>query len=72
MTNTTLAPTAPKKLMRSSSHRMIAGVCGGLAEYFDLDPTLVRVAYAVLTIVTGIVPGIIAYLALMFIMPRRP
>ena len=39
-----------KKLTRSTTESMLCGVCGGLAEYFDFDPTLVRVAYAFLTV----------------------
>jgi phage shock protein C len=48
---------------------MIAGVCGGLAEYFDLDPTIVRVAYVLVSIVSVAFPGILAYIVLMFVMP---
>ena len=48
---------------------MIAGVCGGLAEYFDLDPTVVRVAYVLISIVSVAFPGILAYIILMFVMP---
>jgi phage shock protein C len=48
---------------------MIAGVCGGLAEYSVLDPTLVRVAYVIVSIITGLIPGILAYIILMFLMP---
>ena len=48
---------------------MIAGVCGGLAEYFVLDPTLVRVAYVIVSIISAAFPGILAYIILMFVMP---
>ncbi len=48
---------------------MIAGVCGGLAEYFALDPTLVRVAYVVISVLSVAFPGILAYIILMFVMP---
>jgi len=48
---------------------MIAGVCGGLAEYFQLDPTVVRVAYVLISIVSVAFPGILAYIILMFVMP---
>ena len=41
-----------KKLYRSTDNRIVAGVCGGLGEYFDVDPTLVRVAYVVLSLFT--------------------
>lgn len=58
-----------RRLTRSSKHKMIAGVCGGLAEYFVLDPTLVRVAYVILSILSAAFPGILAYIILMFVMP---
>ena len=58
-----------KRLTRSRKHKMIAGVCGGMAEYFDLDPTLVRVAYVILSILSVAFPGILAYIVLMFVMP---
>jgi phage shock protein C len=59
----------PRRLTRSARHKMIAGVCGGLAEYFALDPTLVRVAYVVISIISAAFPGILAYIILMFVMP---
>lgn len=59
-----------RRLTRSKRDRKIAGVCGGLAEYFEVDPTVVRLAWAVLTVVPGcIVLGIMAYLVAWFIMP---
>jgi phage shock protein C len=59
----------PRRLTRSARHKMIAGVCGGLAEYFVLDPTLVRVAYVIVSIISAAFPGILAYIILMFVMP---
>jgi phage shock protein C len=61
-----------RRLTRSSRHKMIAGVCGGIAEYFDLDPTVVRVAYVLVSIVSVAFPGILAYIVLMFVMPPPP
>lgn len=61
--------TAERRLTRSSRHKMIAGVCGGLAEYFGLDPTVVRVAYVLISVVSVAFPGILAYIILMFVMP---
>lgn len=58
-----------RKLSRSND-RMIAGVCAGLAEYFCLDTTLVRVGYALLTVFTAF-SGVIVYLILMIVMPER-
>ena len=62
-----------RRLTRSTTDRKIAGVCGGLAEYFNVDATLVRVIWAILTIIPGcIVLGILAYLVAWFIMPDSP
>ncbi|OGC95872.1 MAG: hypothetical protein A2W25_03260 [candidate division Zixibacteria bacterium RBG_16_53_22] len=60
----------PKKLYRSRKERMLAGVCGGLAEYFNVDPTLVRLATVALTLAWG--TGILAYLIFWFVLPQRP
>ncbi|MDP2339993.1 MAG: PspC domain-containing protein [Deltaproteobacteria bacterium] len=69
MTNS-LAPSSSKKLVRSDKQRMFLGVCGGIAEYFDVDPTVVRVAWVVVSIVSAAVPGILLYLVLAALMPR--
>ena len=60
----------PKKLFRSRTNRMLAGVCGGLAEYFNIDPTLMRVITIVLAF-TPFVPVIIIYLLLWLSIPER-
>ena len=59
-----------KRLYKSSKDKKLEGVCAGIAEYFALDPTLVRVAFATLVVLTGIVPGIALYVLLAVIMPR--
>lgn len=59
-----------KKLYRSSS-KMLAGVCAGIAEYCDIDPTIVRVIYAALSLFTAGFPGLLLYLVLMIIMPNQ-
>ena len=62
-----------RRLARSETDRQIAGVCGGLAEYFGLDSTLVRLAAVVIAIYPGcVIGGIVAYLIAWFIMPTRP
>src|SRR5262245_41522190 len=68
------ASAAPQpRLVRSRTDRRIAGVCGGLAEYFDVDPTIVRVTWVILSIVAGaIVFGVVAYLIAWFIIPPAP
>ena len=61
-----------KRLVRSRASRKIAGVCAGLADYVDMDVTLMRLLWAVITVLSGIVPGIIAYLVAWIIMPEVP
>lgn len=69
---TTVTPTR-KRLVRSQADKRIAGVCGGLAEYFDMDPTIVRITWVILSIVCGaVIFGVIAYLAAWFIIPPPP
>lgn len=58
-----------ERLYRSSSERMIAGVCGGFGEYFGIDPTVVRVIFVLATIVTAFLLGTAAYLVLWLIIP---
>lgn len=59
-----------KKLIRSRKERMIAGVCGGLAEYFSMDPTLVRIIYVLVSIFSIAFPGILVYIILWLIIPE--
>lgn len=59
-----------EKKLRRSQNQMLGGVCAGLAEYFDLDPTVVRVAYVLLTFFTAF-SGVIIYLVLLLLMPRE-
>ncbi len=59
-----------KRLYRSRSERMIAGVCGGLGQYFGIDPTLVRLAFVVIALAVG--SGLLAYLILWIIVPLEP
>lgn len=67
------AEAGTRRLTRSTTDRKLAGVCGGLAEYFRVDSTVVRLLWAILTIVPGaIVLGVVAYLVAWFIMPESP
>jgi len=61
---------APKRLMRSSRDKKIAGVCAGLADYFDLDPTLVRVVWLLAILFAG--TGFLVYLILWIVLPVAP
>lgn len=56
-----------KRLHRSRTEKMIAGVCGGLAEYFGVDPTLIRVLWVLITLLAGV--GVLLYLILWVVMP---
>ena len=59
-----------KKLYRSRENAMLAGVCGGIGEFFEIDPTLVRLAWVVLGFCGGV--GIWAYIIAALIIPQRP
>jgi phage shock protein C len=59
-----------RKLYRSSTDRMIAGVCGGLAEYFGIDPTWVRIGAVVLILGAGC--GLLIYIICAFVIPNKP
>ena len=59
-----------KKLYRSKSDRMIVGVCAGIADYFNIDPTIVRVIWAVTSLFALV--GVFAYVACAFIIPEKP
>ena len=60
-----------EKRLTKSNNKMLAGVCAGIAEYFNIDPTVVRVAYAVLSVFSTGFPGLLLYLILMIIMPAN-
>ncbi len=62
----------PKRLYRPRTGRMLSGVCAGLANYFGMDPTLVRVIYAILSVCTAIITGAIIYVILLLIIPEEP
>lgn len=59
-------------LYRSRKHKMIGGVCGGIADWLGWDPTTVRIAYVVLSILSVGFPGTIAYIILWIVMPEEP
>lgn len=58
-----------KRLYRSQTNKVLAGVMGGIGEYFDIDPVLIRLIYLLLTVFTGVVPGIVGYLFAVLIVP---
>jgi phage shock protein PspC (stress-responsive transcriptional regulator) len=59
-------------LYRSRHHKMIAGVCGGLADWLGWSPTIVRIAYVLLSILSAGFPGILVYIILWIVMPKAP
>lgn len=64
--------TQTKKLFRSSDNKMIGGVCAGLGEYFDIDPTLVRIGFVVLSLIGWVGAFVLAYLIMWIIIPDEP
>lgn len=62
----------PKRLYKSNTDKQISGVCGGIAEYFGIDPTLIRLAWVIGTVLTALAPGIIGYIIAALVMPRHP
>ena len=60
----------PKRLYRSDN-KMLCGVCAGIAEYFNIDPTIVRVGYLALSIFSAGFPGLVLYIILLLVMPQK-
>ena len=63
-------PNPSNPLRRSNKNRIIAGVCGGLAEWLGWDPTVLRIVYIVVSLVSAAFPGILAYIILWILMPE--
>ncbi len=61
-----------KRLYLSTTDKKLAGVCGGLGEYSGIDPTVMRLLFVVLGIITGVVPFVVGYLLAWLLVPRRP
>ena len=59
-----------KRLYKSNENKMVCGVCGGIAEYFDIDPTLVRLGWVLFCALGG--SGILAYIIAAIVIPGRP
>ncbi len=60
-----------KRLYRSTTDKMVAGICGGVAEYAEIDPTIVRLVVAFLAIITGVFPALLVYVLGAFIIPEQ-
>jgi len=65
-----MTETRSRTLYRSRTNRQIAGVCGGLAQYFNIDATLIRVIFAVLAVMGG--SGLLIYVILWLVVPEEP
>lgn len=60
------------KLYRSSKNCMVAGVCGGVGEHFDIDPTVIRIVVLALGFMTAVIPILLTYILAILIVPQRP
>lgn len=60
-----------KRLIRSTTDRWIAGICGGMGEYLEIDPNVIRVIWVIVTVLSGFFPGILIYILLWFILPEE-
>lgn len=61
-----------KKLYLSDSDKKIAGVCGGIAETYDIDSTLIRLAWVFIGLATAIIPALVTYIVAWIIIPQKP
>lgn len=61
-----------KRLYLSETDKKISGVCGGIAEFYGVDSSLIRLAWILLTILTGVFPGIVGYIIAAVVIPNRP
>ncbi|MFZ1721505.1 MAG: PspC domain-containing protein [Microgenomates group bacterium] len=60
-----------KYLYKSTTNRSLTGAIGGLGEYFEIDPTLLRVSFVIVTAFSGFMPGIICYLVMSLVIPNK-
>lgn len=61
-----------KKLYKSDTNKVLAGVIGGIGEYFEIDPTLLRLGYLLVATMTAFAPAIVAYIVAVLIVPKKP
>lgn len=67
----TVSSVPETRLRRSKRHRMLGGVIGGFADYFDRDPALLRVLYVLISVLSAAFPGLFVYLILWVIVPEE-
>jgi len=63
--------TEQKRLFRSEKNKVFAGICGGIGEYTNVDPVIFRLLWVLATAFTGVVPGAVAYVVAIFIVPKN-
>jgi len=61
-----------KRFYKSKENKIFAGIIGGIGEYLNIDPVILRIVWIVIVVFTGFMPGIIAYLIAIFVVPDRP
>ena len=61
-----------KKIYKSKSQKMLSGVCGGIAQYFNIDPTIVRMIWALVSVFSAAIPGTLIYIICAIIIPEEP
>lgn len=61
-----------KRLYRSDKNKVVAGIIGGLGEYLNVDPVLMRLAWLLVLLGTGVVPGLIVYFVAILVVPKHP
>jgi len=61
-----------KKLYKSNKNKIFTGVIGGIGEYFNVDPVILRVFWLIIIVFTGFMPGIIAYIFTVLVIPKEP
>lgn len=59
-----------KKRLTKSADKMLAGVCGGIADYYDIDSTLVRIGFVLIVFMTAVVPVVVLYIIMSCVMPK--
>lgn len=59
------------KKMYLSDDKKLSGVCGGIGDYLDIDPTIIRLGWIALTVLTGFIPGLLAYIVAAIVMPQK-
>jgi len=70
-TETKTEATQGKRLYRSTTNRIFAGICGGFGDYLNVDPVLLRLIWTLVVVSTGIFPGVFAYFIAIFIIPEK-